>query len=162
MYLCFRSIGTFLNGTLNSCVPCKKGTYQPNSQQTSCIPCPPNTSTKGISSTSKSDCWNPCEMGASEIHCDKNAHCLLIPETSDFKCECKPGFNGTGKYCVGEFQQMVRTYSNLSITEQNFKLNFIRRFMRGLLRKQRNLCQRYSRKSELSMCRIIYRYSLRR
>lgn len=94
------SPGTFLNTSLNTCMPCKKGTYQSNAQQTSCIPCPPNTSTKGISSTSKSDCWNPCEMGAAEIHCDKNAHCLLIPETSDFKCECKPGFNGTGKHCV--------------------------------------------------------------
>jgi len=32
-------------------------------------------------------------------HCDVNADCLLIPETSDFKCECRPGFNGTGKVC---------------------------------------------------------------
>jgi len=32
-------------------------------------------------------------------HCDANADCLLIPETSDFKCECRPGFNGTGKVC---------------------------------------------------------------
>lgn len=39
--------GTYLNGTLNSCVPCKKGFYQPESQQTLCIACPPNTSTKG-------------------------------------------------------------------------------------------------------------------
>lgn len=39
--------GTFLNGTQNSCIPCKKGTYQPDPQQTICIACPPNTSTKG-------------------------------------------------------------------------------------------------------------------
>lgn len=39
--------GTHLNGTLNECVECKKGTYQSESQQTFCIPCPPNTSTKG-------------------------------------------------------------------------------------------------------------------
>lgn len=44
--------GTFLNGSLNACVSCKKGTYQPNAQQTSCIPCPINTSTKGIASVS--------------------------------------------------------------------------------------------------------------
>jgi len=39
--------GTFLNGTQNSCISCKKGTYQPDPQQTTCIACPPNTSTKG-------------------------------------------------------------------------------------------------------------------
>lgn len=39
--------GTYLNGTLNECIQCKKRTYQSESQQTSCIPCPPNTSTKG-------------------------------------------------------------------------------------------------------------------
>ncbi|XP_072154980.1 uncharacterized protein uif isoform X2 [Bemisia tabaci] len=92
--------GTYLNGTLNSCVACKKGTYQPSSQQTTCLPCPPNTSTKGTAATSKAECWNPCEMNGPEMHCDPNAYCLLIPETSDFKCECKPGFNGTGKHCT--------------------------------------------------------------
>lgn len=92
--------GTFLNGSLNSCIPCKKGTYQPASQQTKCLQCPPNTSTKKQASTSKTDCWNPCEMQGSDMHCDPNAYCLLIPETSDFKCECKPGFNGTGKVCT--------------------------------------------------------------
>lgn len=35
-----------------------------------------------------------------EMQCDANAYCLLIPETSDFICECKPGFNGTGTECV--------------------------------------------------------------
>ena len=39
--------GTYLNGSLNQCIKCKKGLYQPNSQQTVCLPCPPNTSTKG-------------------------------------------------------------------------------------------------------------------
>jgi hypothetical protein len=34
------------------------------------------------------------------MHCDANAYCLLIPETSDFKCECKPGYNGTGTVCT--------------------------------------------------------------
>uniref|UniRef100_A0A1B6L5Q2 EGF-like domain-containing protein n=2 Tax=Graphocephala atropunctata TaxID=36148 RepID=A0A1B6L5Q2_9HEMI len=38
-------------------------------------------------------------MNGPEMHCDPNAYCLLIPETSDFKCECKPGYNGTGKVC---------------------------------------------------------------
>lgn len=35
------------------------------------------------------------------MHCDPNAYCVLVPETSDFKCECKPGFNGTGMECIG-------------------------------------------------------------
>ncbi|XP_052128948.1 sushi, von Willebrand factor type A, EGF and pentraxin domain-containing protein 1 [Frankliniella occidentalis] len=92
--------GTFLNGTQNSCVACKKGTYQPEAQQTSCIACPPNTSTKTTASISKDDCSNPCEMNTVEMHCDPNAYCLLLPETSDFKCECKPGYNGTGRVCT--------------------------------------------------------------
>ncbi|XP_075226178.1 sushi, von Willebrand factor type A, EGF and pentraxin domain-containing protein uif [Lycorma delicatula] len=94
------SPGTFLNVTLNSCVPCKKGTYQPAAQQTVCLPCPPNTITKKIAATSKSECWNPCEMNGPEMHCDPNAYCLLTPETSDFRCECKTGYNGTGKFCT--------------------------------------------------------------
>ncbi|XP_077268738.1 sushi, von Willebrand factor type A, EGF and pentraxin domain-containing protein uif isoform X1 [Temnothorax americanus] len=92
--------GTYLNGTLNECVECKKGTYQSEPQQTFCIPCPPNTSTKGSTATSKADCTNPCETSGEEMHCDANAYCLLIPETSDFKCECKPGYNGTGTVCT--------------------------------------------------------------
>lgn len=44
--------GTHLNGTLNECVECKKGTYQSEPQQTFCIPCPPNTSTKGSAAVS--------------------------------------------------------------------------------------------------------------
>lgn len=40
--------GSFLNASLNSCVPCKKGTYQPAAQQSTCLPCPPNTITKKI------------------------------------------------------------------------------------------------------------------
>lgn len=52
--------------------------------------------------TSLSECGNPCEMsGSEEMRCHANAHCLLVPETSDFKCECKPGYNGTGKICTG-------------------------------------------------------------
>ncbi|XP_069668601.1 uncharacterized protein uif isoform X2 [Periplaneta americana] len=90
--------GTFLNGTQNSCIPCKKGTYQPDPQQTTCISCPPNTSTKGTSATSKSECSNPCESGPG-MHCDPNAYCLLSPETNDFRCECKPGYNATGYIC---------------------------------------------------------------
>ncbi|KAK7873875.1 hypothetical protein R5R35_005737 [Gryllus longicercus] len=92
--------GTYLNFTQNSCEVCKKGTYQSEPQQTSCITCPPNTSTKGTSATSKAECTNPCDTEGPDMHCDPNAHCLLIQETSDFKCECKPGYNGTGKVCT--------------------------------------------------------------
>ncbi|XP_012280254.1 sushi, von Willebrand factor type A, EGF and pentraxin domain-containing protein 1 [Orussus abietinus] len=92
--------GTYLNGTLNKCLDCKKGTYQSEPQQTSCISCPPNTSTKGPAATSRDACTNPCEMNNDDMQCDVNAYCLLIPETSDFKCECKPGFNGTGAVCT--------------------------------------------------------------
>lgn len=47
--------GTHLNGTLNECIQCKKGTYQSEPQQTFCIPCPPNTSTKGPAAVSFSN-----------------------------------------------------------------------------------------------------------
>lgn len=44
--------GSFLNANSsskpNECLPCKKGTYQPEGQQLKCIPCPPNTSTEEI------------------------------------------------------------------------------------------------------------------
>lgn len=56
--------------------------------------------------TTKAECWNPCEMNGSEMLCDPNAYCLLIPETNDFKCECKPGYNGTGKACSGNFKKI--------------------------------------------------------
>lgn len=36
------------------------------------------------------------------MHCHRNAHCLLIQEISDFKCECKPGFTGNGTDCRGK------------------------------------------------------------
>jgi hypothetical protein len=95
--------GTYLNSTINVCIECRKGYYQPESQQSSCIPCPPNHSTKNTAATSKAECTNPCESASTETHqhCDVNAYCILVPETSDFKCECKPGFNGTGIQCTG-------------------------------------------------------------
>lgn len=97
--------GTYLNATINVCIECHKGFYQPESQQTSCIPCPPNHSTKNTAATSKAECTNPCETGTEgHQHCDANAYCILVPETSDFKCECKPGFNGTGTTCTGKFK----------------------------------------------------------
>lgn len=38
--------------TLNTCVQCKKGTYQNEMEQTSCIPCPINTSTRDAGAVS--------------------------------------------------------------------------------------------------------------
>lgn len=32
------------------------------------------------------------------MHCDKNAYCLLVED--EFKCQCKPGYNGSGKNCT--------------------------------------------------------------
>jgi len=37
-----------------------------------------------------------------ETHCHPNAFCVHVQETHDFRCECKPGFNGTGDVCDGE------------------------------------------------------------
>ncbi|XP_064091137.1 sushi, von Willebrand factor type A, EGF and pentraxin domain-containing protein 1-like isoform X2 [Macrobrachium nipponense] len=93
--------GTFLSN-LNSvyeCLPCPKGTYQPEGEQTSCIDCPQDTSTADVGSTSMNDCSNPCEVHGEKMHCDPNALCLFITESNDFDCQCKPGFNGTGKEC---------------------------------------------------------------
>ncbi|XP_055681349.1 sushi, von Willebrand factor type A, EGF and pentraxin domain-containing protein 1 isoform X2 [Lutzomyia longipalpis] len=93
--------GTYLNGSMNMCVECEKGFYQPESQKTSCIPCPPNHSTNTTAATSKAECINPCEtITEGQAHCDPNAYCILVPETSDFMCKCKPGFNGTGMQCI--------------------------------------------------------------
>lgn len=50
--------GFYLNGTLNNCIPCKKGYYQPEYQQTSCVACPPNTSTKGTATVIDISCYN--------------------------------------------------------------------------------------------------------
>ncbi|GBP19642.1 Fibropellin-1 [Eumeta japonica] len=91
--------GSYLNETLNTCIQCKRGTYQSEAQQKACIPCPVNTSTRDRGATMESDCTNPCESSGSEMHCDTNAYCLLIPETNEFTCQCKPGFNSTGREC---------------------------------------------------------------
>nr|CAD7258137.1 unnamed protein product [Timema shepardi] len=91
--------GTYLNGTQNSCVACRKGTYQPEPQQTRCLSCPPEKSTKSTAATSASECFNPCEIRGPDMLCDRNARCLSIPETDKIKCECRPGYNGTGEVC---------------------------------------------------------------
>ncbi|KAL1402727.1 hypothetical protein pipiens_019665, partial [Culex pipiens pipiens] len=50
---------------------------------------------------SKEECTNPCaNVSEGQQHCDPNAFCILMPESFDFKCECKPGFNGTGMQCT--------------------------------------------------------------
>lgn len=46
--------GSYLNVTLNTCIQCRKGTYQSEGQQTVCVPCPINTSTRGPGAVSKS------------------------------------------------------------------------------------------------------------
>ncbi|XP_045468348.1 sushi, von Willebrand factor type A, EGF and pentraxin domain-containing protein 1 isoform X2 [Harmonia axyridis] len=91
------SPGSYLNSTLNNCIECRKGFYQPEPQQTSCISCPPNTSTDGPGTSSREECTNPCVSGKPPMNCDKNAFCLLVGD--EFKCECKQGFNGTGWDC---------------------------------------------------------------
>ncbi|OXA46315.1 Signal peptide, CUB and EGF-like domain-containing protein 2 [Folsomia candida] len=91
--------GSYLNTTDNRCVHCERGTYQPEEQQTICIACPADTSTKHTGSTKYEDCSNPCNVNGAETHCDTNAFCVHVPETHDFRCECKPGFNGTGDLC---------------------------------------------------------------
>lgn len=56
------SPGTYLNGTMNMCVECKKGFYQSESQQTSCTPCPPNHSTKSSAAVSFLLTVNICKL----------------------------------------------------------------------------------------------------
>ncbi|XP_058454733.1 uncharacterized protein LOC131432461 isoform X2 [Malaya genurostris] len=93
--------GTYLNGTVNVCIDCGKGFYQPEQQQTFCIQCPPNHSTRTIAAISKTECMNPCaNVQDGQQHCDPNAFCILMPHSFDFKCECKAGFNGTGMHCT--------------------------------------------------------------
>ncbi|XP_045124302.1 sushi, von Willebrand factor type A, EGF and pentraxin domain-containing protein 1-like isoform X1 [Portunus trituberculatus] len=93
--------GTFLSSLngVHECLKCPKGTYQPEALQTSCIDCPQDTSTRDVGATSLEECSNPCEVHGEKMLCDPNALCLFIAETNDFECQCKPGFNGTGKYC---------------------------------------------------------------
>lgn len=43
-------------------------------------------------------------MDAPDMHCDPNARCMLIDETGNFECECRQGYNGTGKVCTGLFE----------------------------------------------------------
>ncbi|ODN06404.1 Fibropellin-1 [Orchesella cincta] len=92
--------GSYLNTTANRCQLCDRGTYQSDSQQTKCITCPADTSTKTSGATKIDDCYNPCDVNGVETLCDPNAHCLHIPETGDYVCQCKPGFNGTGDTCI--------------------------------------------------------------
>lgn len=97
--------GTFLSSLngVHECLKCPKGTYQPEALQTSCIDCPQDTSTRDVGATSLEECSNPCEVHGEKMLCDPNALCLFIADTNDFECQCKPGFNGTGKYCSGEY-----------------------------------------------------------
>lgn len=66
------------------------------------------------------------------MHCDPNAYCLLIPETSDFKCECKPGYNGTGKVCKG----MILFFNMDLMLNYTYKLYSIN-FQKGFIAKGR-------------------------
>ncbi|XP_063614589.1 sushi, von Willebrand factor type A, EGF and pentraxin domain-containing protein 1-like isoform X2 [Penaeus indicus] len=90
--------GTYLSNS--ECLPCPKGYYQPEALQTACLSCPKDTSTRDVGATSEEECSNPCEVHGEQMLCDSNALCLFISETSDFECRCKPGYNGTGEYCV--------------------------------------------------------------
>ncbi len=91
--------GTFLNSTRNECESCPRGFYQDEAQQTDCYECPPDTSTKSEGATSIDECTNRCRVAeGEEALCDKNANCLFIKETNGFTCQCKPGYNGTGRH----------------------------------------------------------------
>ncbi|XP_018013808.1 sushi, von Willebrand factor type A, EGF and pentraxin domain-containing protein 1 isoform X2 [Hyalella azteca] len=89
--------GTFLSETDNiyKCIPCPRGTFQPEAMQTSCIKCTESTSTKGTGSTSPEECTNPCQVHGEQVLCDANADCLYLAEQDDYICECKDGFNKT-------------------------------------------------------------------
>ena len=102
--------GTYLSKDQNECLPCSKGTYQPEAMQDSCLECPPDTSTENVGATSKDECSNPCEVHGEQMLCDSNALCLFIAEENDFKCKCKDGFNGTGEYCIGKFTDYIITH----------------------------------------------------
>ncbi|KAF4522838.1 hypothetical protein B566_EDAN008100 [Ephemera danica] len=77
--------GTYLNGTLNNCIACRKGTYQPDAQQTTCIPCPPNTSTQGTGSVNV--CAGFCE----------NEGVCVKDNRGQPTCRCIGSF--TGRHC---------------------------------------------------------------
>ncbi|XP_076035426.1 sushi, von Willebrand factor type A, EGF and pentraxin domain-containing protein uif [Oratosquilla oratoria] len=95
--------GTFLNeddSGLLKCKACPRGTYQPEALQTSCLPCPIDTFTHEEGATSKDECSNPCEVHGERMLCHPNANCILLPNSNDYECKCKDGFNGTGEVCV--------------------------------------------------------------
>lgn len=74
--------GTYLNGTLNECVQCKKGMYQSEPQQTFCIPCPPNTSTKGPAAVSFTERFIDMVLQQSYVHV-----ILRVPRSAT-RCFC--------------------------------------------------------------------------
>jgi len=92
------SPGNYLNASINACTKCNTGFYQPEQQQTECLPCPPNTSTKRTGAVAKEECTNKCRDGKGETElCDRNAICLFHPANNTHRCECKPGYLGSGE-----------------------------------------------------------------
>lgn len=89
--------GTYLIGKdgIYNCMPCAKGSYQPETMASECLKCPDSTSTKAMGSTSKDECYNPCQDSGEEVLCDANADCLYLIEKDEYVCECKSGFNKT-------------------------------------------------------------------
>lgn len=75
------------------CELCSIGEYQPKAEQTTCLACPADTSTVVKGATKKSQCSNRCTDGDQQL-CDNNALCLFKPQTNDYTCECKLGYNG--------------------------------------------------------------------
>lgn len=75
------------------CELCSIGEYQPKAEQTTCLSCPADTSTVKRGATSESQCSNRCTDGDQQL-CDDHALCLFKPQTNDYTCECKLGYQG--------------------------------------------------------------------
>ncbi|XP_063994064.1 sushi, von Willebrand factor type A, EGF and pentraxin domain-containing protein 1-like [Diachasmimorpha longicaudata] len=84
--------------SLEPCVPCDVGSYQPLHGSTSCLPCPRNTTTNAPGSADSSDCrrTDPTDICHVDF-CLNNGTC--VTDDVGVTCDCLPGF--TGSRCQG-------------------------------------------------------------